>query len=689
MSALQTLRRAGFTVSLAGSDRLIVSPINRIDDELRSFIRDNRDEILESLPAYVSHSANLLAPVTPTATVFHAGGVGTELMAIMPKTAKLWASLFPGGCGCSDYAAKMDRWGIEGCESRHAEIVAHLVSKAPFGIRSLPSTKTTATELLDQAIANENYRLNPPPIEDNGDWFVIVTTAPRAECTLQKTVASLRHAGWEPTVFAEPGSTKTNAATIQNETQLGVWHNWQASARYAIEHSNAKMILTVQDDCIFHDESRQFIESIAWPANCGFVSLYTSKAYSTDRGGDQRPNGVNHIRTQSLWGSCAIAWPRSVIEQILDSPIANTWQGADPPRQRNETLKQWERRRVKWFEDRRADPTKIAQSDTVLGEVMNSLGLRMHVVLPSLASHISQHSTIGNGGNDGNRNCDRCADHAVPISEQIPAPDAAYTVGDVTIATTHFNFAKCQRTERTYQEWLPKLPAAMADRVTCYECVLYDDEAEIPDSIQVRGRERNLLWQKESLLQIALERCETRLFCWIDHDTYAGPEHHDWLEKSIAKLSTDVHAVQMFSEILYHSPDGSAESKRSIQADGHSPGGAWIADADWLRSVGGFPTLAIMGNGDRLLYSRMKHHADYLGVTAHHIWHGDLKGRRYQERHKSLADLGFDPDTHVGVDDNGLACWTAGTPEMQESVRDYFAPYSTRATQPFRQPSIT
>lgn len=30
------------------------------------------------------------------------------------------------GCGCDDFAAEMDRWGVEGCRARAAEIAAHL-----------------------------------------------------------------------------------------------------------------------------------------------------------------------------------------------------------------------------------------------------------------------------------------------------------------------------------------------------------------------------------------------------------------------------------------------------------------------------------------------------------------------------------------------------------------------------------
>ncbi|MFG0261523.1 MAG: hypothetical protein ACF788_03955 [Novipirellula sp. JB048] len=246
--------------------------------------------------------------------------------------------------------------------------------------------------------------------------------------------------------------------------------------------------------------------------------------------------------------------------------------------------------------------------------------------------------------------------------------------GCVTFVTTHFNFARYKRTAKTYYEWLPKLPLEIASRVICYECVLDDDAPEINGSIVVRGtREKNYLWQKEALLQIALEQCTTPLFCWIDHDTYHLPEDSDWLEQATKLLTGDIHAVQLFREFHHYDEAGTpTQQKRNMFTGGFSPGGAWIAETDFLRSIGGFPRIWITGSGDYHLYERMKENATYLDVSAHHIWHGDLVNRRYQERHKAIDDLGFNFAEDIGFAANGLAYWRTDKPGLRQAVRDYF-----------------
>jgi hypothetical protein len=46
------------------------------------------------------------------------------------RTLSWWGVRDDGSCGCGEYAAKMDAWGPDGCESRIDEIVAHLVEQA-------------------------------------------------------------------------------------------------------------------------------------------------------------------------------------------------------------------------------------------------------------------------------------------------------------------------------------------------------------------------------------------------------------------------------------------------------------------------------------------------------------------------------------------------------------------------------
>lgn len=337
------------------------------------------------------------------------GKVGTELTAIIPRIFK------SKECNCEGYAIAMDSWGLHGCIDRYEEIVSHLVDKSNrrWFARLFPEStrEAKAREWLDLAIERTREKLSASkPTINNGNWYVAVTTAPRKDCTLLKSIESIRQAGWEPTIFAEPGSTASDCETIWNPERKGVWHNWLASARYALEHSKAELILTVQDDSDFHPDSRAFTESILWPDhNAGFVSLYTPKHYSLHVGSKMRPVGVNRIATSSLWGACALVWHRDVLNRVVNHDIAKKWLGARPRSGNHSVIKR-----------RRDEPWTIANSDTAIGRIINKLGRSMWFVDPSPVSHIAVYSTISHGGNTGRRNCFRCSDHSIPLAEQVP-----------------------------------------------------------------------------------------------------------------------------------------------------------------------------------------------------------------------------------------------------------------------------
>lgn len=247
-------------------------------------------------------------------------------------------------------------------------------------------------------------------------WAVMITTAPRMDCTLQKCIDSIKDAGWDyPIVVAEPGSTVTSEITYWNHSKLGVWHNWVNAMKLALK-TDADAILSVQDDSYFHPDSKIFSEYIMWPDNCGFISLYTPKHYSFYNSNKRSPGppvlkdpGVNRIYTRSLWGACALVFPRNILEQFMASKLVESWLGA-PPRSRDPGV----------LKKRREDPSIIANSDTAIGKFMNWNKLYMYTVDPSPVQHIAIHSTIKHGDNKGRRNAHRIADLAIPLIEQVP-----------------------------------------------------------------------------------------------------------------------------------------------------------------------------------------------------------------------------------------------------------------------------
>ncbi|MEZ6057201.1 MAG: hypothetical protein R3C01_10905 [Planctomycetaceae bacterium] len=254
-------------------------------------------------------------------------------------------------------------------------------------------------------------------------WGVGVTTAPRQDPTLRTCVQSLVDAGWQPTVFAEPetdlSALPPQAPVITRPQRLGCWHNWLTMCRDLLEqHPRAEAILTVQDDTLFHRQALEFVDQQLWPADperIGFVSLYTPQHYSHQvdlldaqgrrvyRGGSwhharararrhsgwrltlgpQKPTGWQQVVTRSLWGACAMVFPRRSLERIIEHPIARHWTGANPNPLR--------------------PPADVRNSDTAIGKIVRTLKLQQWWHVPSLTDHIAQHSTLGHGGREGRR----------------------------------------------------------------------------------------------------------------------------------------------------------------------------------------------------------------------------------------------------------------------------------------------
>lgn len=352
----------------------------------------------------------------PKKPVRRKGQCGTELQKIIPQLLK------SKNCGCERYAKKMNAWGIDGCRSRKEEIVQYLVNKAAshrfVGLFPKKVTRSVATKWVNDAIANAEKKLKQS-LPDNGNWFVAITTAPRKRPDLHVTLESIISAGWTPHIFSEPGVdlSSIDLPYTQYESRKGVWHNWLFSVKAALD-SGAENILTVQDDTLFHPDCRAFTESILWPrATTGFISLYTAKHYSyrkNSRSGEflekyRRPPGVNRVQTKSFWGAMAMVFHRSVLEQLIEHPIAQKWLGSPAKNNKQEV-----------YERRRQNPFLIQNSDTCIGRVLLRMGRDLMFVDPSPVQHISPHSSIGHGGNTGKRNCERCADHSVSLFEQVP-----------------------------------------------------------------------------------------------------------------------------------------------------------------------------------------------------------------------------------------------------------------------------
>lgn len=262
---------------------------------------------------------------------------------------------------------------------------------------------------------------------------------------------------------------------------------------------------------------------------------------------------------------------------------------------------------------------------------------------------------------------------------------------------------------------------------------VYDETAltEADAEILVRRECRDILWQKERLLNIAIAElpgdCER--VAVLDADVvFTNP---DWVER-LQRALDEWPVCQAFSR-SHHLPQnrelpsplrGDGPQGRSLAAmvadgtrmqelfgprlnlwdRGCSPGLAWAGRRSLLQEHGlyeacilggAYAVIACAALGEFELAENYCEMSDamrafyrawaepffddvqgrlgYADNTVLHLWHGDLPRRFYRERHVGLESFGFDPLTDLGTSDSGCLEWASEKPEMHAYVRRYFA----------------
>jgi hypothetical protein len=275
------------------------------------------------------------------------------------------------------------------------------------------------------------------------------------------------------------------------------------------------------------------------------------------------------------------------------------------------------------------------------------------------------------------------------------------------IITCHFNPCGYRNLIQNYWRFRDSL-GTFADRLVTVE-LSFTGEFEIPDAIQIMGDpNRNWMWQKERLINVAIERTNPRRYAWVDADLLF--DGTDWIHEADRLLDLFPMA-QLFSQITFLGRDGLpgerrpstvSHKQRGTGTAATSPGGAWAANREWLPKVPFDDN--IVGGGDDMLVRAIYgdwwivlkrpmceawRHA-YLAEAAKihrmigpggvgvldrhvtHLWHGDRSGRRYLERHQILTDAEFDPATDIRIGDNGVWEWASHKPALHGGLRDYF-----------------
>jgi hypothetical protein len=293
--------------------------------------------------------------------------------------------------------------------------------------------------------------------------------------------------------------------------------------------------------------------------------------------------------------------------------------------------------------------------------------------------------------------------------------------------TAYFNPARYARRLANYRVFRQHLavPLVAVELAFDGEFQLARGDADL--LIQLRGTD--LMWQKERLLNVALEALppSCRNVAWLDCDIVFASD--DWAARAERKLE-EIPLLQPFRQARYLTEEAAvgafrpedAKSDRfsiaSLSASGVpvtgwliEPGGrrplpavglAWAARRPVLERHR-FYDACIIGGGDRAIiaaadgtpreFAESRHmQGSFLGHylrwassfrtegadangfiegEVFHLWHGTTRNRAYTDRHEGLSRFAFDPLRDIALSENGTWRWNSDKPEMHAYVRDY------------------
>jgi hypothetical protein len=295
---------------------------------------------------------------------------------------------------------------------------------------------------------------------------------------------------------------------------------------------------------------------------------------------------------------------------------------------------------------------------------------------------------------------------------------------DLWIVTAYFNADGYQTKRRNYESFYRPIEQGGLHFSTV-ECAFGNRAFELgpsPNVLQVRGRD--VMWQKERLLNFAIarlpERC--RKVAWLDGDILF--ERADWAVEA-ARLLDKYPVVQLFDRAIrlprgrtYFDGAGDVWEgfaavyqkhpqlllRGDFAAHGHT-GFAWAARRDWLTKHGLYDA-CIAGSGDHMMAHALcgdwtsrcieriigsnNHHREFFAAwckslyrdiraclgcvsgTILHLWHGDIGYRRYVRRNQELAGFGFDPAADLRPGESGCWEWNSDKPALHRWAREYF-----------------
>lgn len=287
--------------------------------------------------------------------------------------------------------------------------------------------------------------------------------------------------------------------------------------------------------------------------------------------------------------------------------------------------------------------------------------------------------------------------------------------------TSYFNWYHFA-TKRSNYEQFRRGFARFGGALLTVECALHGEAFELENTGDdiIHVRTNSMMWQKERLLNIALEHLgpECRYVAWLDCDVLF---HNAQWQVEVIRTLESACVVQLFSRVVRLSrgaselsPDSNLRVSfmRAIEdaIEGRmpprpgDPGFAWAARREVLEQIHGLYDACIVGGADRLMAQawfgachlpasqliasgHLRSHYEAWAKEVHrlvhgnvsciqgdlfHLWHGEISNRNYYERHNKLAVFGFNPQTDIAVNEQGCWEWNSAKPELHSWMEQYF-----------------
>lgn len=306
-------------------------------------------------------------------------------------------------------------------------------------------------------------------------------------------------------------------------------------------------------------------------------------------------------------------------------------------------------------------------------------------------------------------------------------------LGSIWGITTFFNPAGYKNKIENYKKFSQSLKN-QGLKLLAVELVFFDKKFELKDNdtdilIQIRGNEKNILWQKEALLNLSLKNLpkDCDKIVWLDCDIIF--EDDNWI-KETSKLLEEYKIVQPYSwafRLLKNNKRNSFKNTKTGEQNGQKlhgmiygiankgkdvlswgfykdhghTGFAWAGRKKIFDEIN-FYDRALLYSGDLLMamgfygiknfHMRMNKHlyndyarwvdkaynniagsVSYIPGNILHLWHGSFSHKRYHYGyHDILIKNNFDPKKDLKKNKEGILEWSSKKYHLHRDIEKYF-----------------